>query len=433
MQHLNEAYQLAEDYLSDWIDSKPDRWRTLIVKDVLSMLHIILWCTKSELEQSSIEIDTKLSEICPHYWSKSILPGRSGGHPDKTWQEDAWNQASNHATTEKLRILEKHLTKSGWFEAPRSPPWTTHAKNSPNLVLFYSFKGGVGRSTALAATALHLANAGDRVAVLDADLDAPGVGSLLAGHDGVTAGCGIVDYLLEQRLLGQPELPTDDYYHRYVAPDTADRGEIVVYPAGAFNSSYVDKLARIDYGTPFAGELHPFVVLLQQIRRELEPRWILIDARAGLGEISGFLTGGLCHLHVLLGTLAEPSWRGIELILDRLGGDRIRNGQPQAECLLTASMVPRSDESLYQMLVSRFTERARDAFSDHYYAEPDDASDDLWTLSDIESVDAPHVPVVLPYDERLATFRDLHDVAEGILLRAGPYRDLAERLRTRFI
>lgn len=95
-------------------------------------------------------------------------------------------------------------------------------------------------------------------------------------------------------------------------------------------------------------------------------------------------------------------------------------------------MVPRSDESLFQTLVARFTERARDAFSAHYYAEPGEAPDKLWTLSDLESDDAPHVPVVLPYEERLATFRDLSDVAEGVLLREGPYRDLAGRLWSSF-
>ena len=30
---------------------------------------------------------------------------------------------------------------------------------------------------------------------------------------------------------------------------------------------------------------------------------------------------------------------------------------------------------------TRFTERARDAFSAHYYAEPDETPDELWTLN----------------------------------------------------
>ena len=152
-----------------------------------------------------------------------------------------------------------------------------------------------------------------------------------------------------------------------------------------------------------------------------------------LAVVAGSRTG---HLYVAITqaiNLAEPSWRGLELILDRLGGDRLRDGKPQAECLLVASMLPQSDQSLFQRLVTRFTERARDAFSTHYYAEPDETPDELWTLSDLESDDAPHVPVVLPYEERLATFRDLSEVAEALLVREGPYRDLAGRLRSSFI
>ena len=91
-------------------------------------------------------------------------------------------------------------------------------------------------------------------------------------------------------------------------------------------------------------------------------------------------------------------------------------------------MVPQSDQSLYEHLVRRFTDRARDAFSAHYYAAPEGTSDTFWTLNDLESDEAPHVPVVLPYDERLATFRDLDEVAESILLREDSYEELAQRI-----
>jgi MinD-like ATPase involved in chromosome partitioning or flagellar assembly len=43
------------------------------------------------------------------------------------------------------------------------------------IVTFYSFKGGVGRTTALAACAWQLARAGKRVAIIDLDLEAPGI------------------------------------------------------------------------------------------------------------------------------------------------------------------------------------------------------------------------------------------------------------------
>ena len=440
MQHLDDAHARAERELAAWLadKAKGSHWRALLVKDVLAKLRVVLWCPARQWKRGRTEINDRLREAATVFWSGSVLQGQPKGnrHPDAGWQEKAWAQAAPRDEDGRLRVLERRLGKTGWFEASDEPPWEVsereaHGKQVPAIVLFYSFKGGAGRSTALAAVALQLAAAGERVAVVDADLDAPGVGSLLAGRDGAVASSGVVDYLLERRIAGDENaLDVGHYHHGHVTDSPARAGEVFVFPAGTFNDHYVEKLARIDYGAPPDGSEHPFVSLLKQIRRDLEPDWILVDARAGLGEVSGFLTGGLCHVHVLFGTLADASWRGLEHILDRIGGDRVRAGRPQAKCLLAATMVPRSDERLFRDLVDRFTDRARDAFSAHYYAglADLDSPDELWTLDDLESRDAPHVPVVLPYVERLATFRHLDEVTEAVLF-GEPYRRLVGRMR----
>ena len=103
-----------------------------------------------------------------------VAPARTSP-PTGEWQDEAWQQGIPIADTDGLRVMERQRTKEGWFEAPAVPPWSA-ARGSPTITSFYSFKGGVGRSTALAATALHLAAAGERVVVLDVDLDAPGSG-----------------------------------------------------------------------------------------------------------------------------------------------------------------------------------------------------------------------------------------------------------------
>lgn len=451
MQHLDDAHARAERELAAWLADKAtgSKWRALLVKDVLAKLRVVLWCPADQWEPARTEINHKLREAATVFWSGSVLQGRTGRHPDAGWQEKAWAQAALHDKGDRLRVLERRLGKTGWFEAPDAPPWALRGK-APAIVLFYSFKGGAGRSTALAAAALQLAAGGERVAVVDADLDAPGVGSLLAGRDSAVAASGVVDYLLERRVGGDRNpLDISDYHHRHVVSDyhhrhvtdlSASAGDVLVFPAGTFDHRYVEKLARIDYGAPPDGSEHPFVSLLEQIRRDLEPDWILVDARAGLGDVSGFLTDGLCHVHVLFGTLADASWRGLEHVLVRIGGDRVRVSQPQAKCLLAATMVPRSDERLFRDLVDRFTDRARDAFSAHYYAglaDPDspkdagpadlDSPEEFWTLDDLESRDAPHVPVVLPYVERLATFRRLDEVAD--VLFGERYSRLVGRLR----
>ena len=61
---------------------------------------------------------------------------------------------------------------------------------------FYSFKGGVGRTMALANVAVHLARRGRRVLVVDFDLDAPGLDTFppLRPEEPVP---GLVDYVVE--------------------------------------------------------------------------------------------------------------------------------------------------------------------------------------------------------------------------------------------
>lgn len=441
MKHLDDARRDAEQAIADFLASKGKSWRALLVVDVFARLRVVLWCPdpKKNWESAREELAHALADAAGAFWSQDVLQGwKKGELPDGPWQDEAWAAAQPVEGTDRVRVLERHRGKTGWFEAPAEPPWPL-TNDAPPIVLFYSFKGGVGRSTALAATALNLAAAGDRVAVIDADLDAPGVGNLLAGHDGVVAQWGLVDYLLEEPILrasprGRAAAPDlDDYYHRCPPPLVSGSGEILVVPSGRFDGrGYLDKLARLDYGHHRDDGEHPFVALLRALRENLAPQWILVDARAGLGDVSGFLTGGVCHLHVLLGTLAESSWRGLELVLDRLGADRVRQGEPQVAAALVAAMVPRSQEAVYRDAVARFTDRARDVFSERYYAKPDaELAETFWTLDDLESGDAPHVPVVLPYDERLAVFRDLSEIADPVLRGEETYRALTDHVRAR--
>ena len=427
MIHADQAYGEAQERLREYLRGKTRSWRILLINDLFFRLRVILWCPPRRWEQASADINGMLQDAAPAYWSGDVLKGNE--YPEERWQDKAWKEAECVSGTTKLRVVDRERTKEGWFQAPDKPPWPA-AGDNPAIVAFYSFKGGVGRSTALAATALHLAAAGERVAVLDFDLDAPGVGWLLAGNDGATAPWGIADYLLERPLVaGNGHLDLGDYYHRCPASLFAGKGEIAVFPAGSPNRRYIQKLARMDYGAATLRHTHPFVKLLQDIRKDRRPHWILVDARAGLGNVSGFVMGGLCHVHVLAGTLADASWRGLAMILDRLGALRVSVKRTQAECVLAAAMVPRSQEHLFRELVLAFTERARGVFSDHYYAKPDQGAAH-WNIDDVESADAPHVPVVLPYDERLAGFRDLGEVANEVLLQGRPYQELVERVRT---
>ena len=144
-QHLDDAHERAERFLSDWIEKKPGSWRVLVVKDVLAKIRVVLWCPEKAWESGSDEIDRKLQDTCGDYWARSVLQGHNEKHPDGAWQDEAWQQATRRESTKKLRILERHLTKSGWFDAPPEPPdtlggfdWSLMARMVRGLMAFWS-------------------------------------------------------------------------------------------------------------------------------------------------------------------------------------------------------------------------------------------------------------------------------------------------------
>ncbi len=429
--HFDDAWREAKSGLSQFLLGKPGAWRAVLIADVTGRLRVILWCPKGDWASGRKEVHRVMADAGGPYWSQGVIQAEDREHPDVAWQNRAWERASGVTDADdRLRVLKRHRSKAAWFDAPAEPPWPG-GQDECAIALFYSFKGGVGRSTALAATALRLAASGERVVVIDADLDAPGVGSLLVDLDGAIAPHGIVDYLLEQPVLEAkgmvPKL--DEYYHRSAIRDSGNDREILVFPAGTLGPDFIHKLARVDYANPLDGRDHALVALMHHVREELEPSWILIDSRAGLGEVSGFLTGGFCHINVLFGALAESSWHGTELLLDRLGRQRLQESNPrsQSECIWVAAMIPRQQQQ-YKASADAFLTRSRDLFSERYYADPE-YGEDFWTTDDLEAIDSPHVPVVIPYEPLLADYRQLAEVVDSVSLKDSHCREIVERLR----
>jgi Mrp family chromosome partitioning ATPase len=90
----------------------------------------------------------------------------------------------------RLRVLDRRLVGADWLRHPA--PW---AAGPPRLV-FASLKGGVGRSTAIAVSAVFLASKSRRVLAIDLDLEAPGLGSFLLDPETLPE-FGLIDALVE--------------------------------------------------------------------------------------------------------------------------------------------------------------------------------------------------------------------------------------------
>lgn len=425
--HLDEAKKAALEQVRRAVSERPAIERALLASDLFGKLRIVLWSPPEPFEEVQTQMRGSLESACGSWWTGEFLNVVGAKENERFLWEHAWEAARRDPDLDRLRILDRHRNRTAWFMGMSDALWEAPEGGAP-IIVFYSFKGGLGRSTALASFAIRRARRGERVVVVDFDLDAPGVGTLLAADDkGATSPWGTVDFLIE-RTHGV--VPLSDYYHP--CRRVANGGDIVVFPAGRIGEEYADKLARVDFDRAPNDADSSVIRLLRDIHTDLKPTWLLLDARTGVSEPAGYLLSGLANLHVLFGTTSEQSWQGLTVVIDRLGRRRVLEGRRQAECLLVQALVPPGVEAS-RHATEAFAERARTVFTDLYYAEePENPSDErFWDVRDLDSEDAPHVPVPIAYEERLAHFRDIADVAD-LLAESAAYRTLEERITGRF-
>lgn len=222
---------------------------------------------------------------------------------------------------------QRLLTKESWLSStPASPPWQ-FGSQTPMVISFFSFKGGVGRTTALALTAYHLSRSllfptanqpvdTRPVVLVDLDLEAPGLGALF----GLPPGPGVIDALLEHSITGSISPSTLTSIVRTVNTQGV---ALEVITAGDLGQHHLEKLGRLDYlgggqdgASPVGAALR---ALLEAIKaRTPTPKFILIDARAGLHDLGGLALHGLSHADVLVGRDNEQGRTGMKLTLSAL-------------------------------------------------------------------------------------------------------------------
>lgn len=209
-------------------------------------------------------------------------------------------------------VVDRLATEANWA---RIAPET---ERMPRIV-FFSIKGGVGRSTALAATAWSLAQAGKRVLVLDLDLESPGLSSALLPPERQPM-YGITDWLIEDLVDNG-----DVVFNSMVATSNLSHdGEIHVVPAhGADHGEYIAKLGRVWMpklqadGTREAWSSR-LDRLLQSLEERIQPNVVLIDSRSGIDEIaSACITELGANLILLFALEGEQTWNGYRMLFEQ--------------------------------------------------------------------------------------------------------------------
>jgi len=207
----------------------------------------------------------------------------------------------------------------------------THDVKSCPIITFYSYKGGMGRSTTLASCAAYLANHQSmNIVIIDCDLEAPGFTNYYLNEpDEIIFHNGFVEYLLDFETSEEQPIISD--YVWEVSKEFSGDGLIRIMPAGNLSDEliegndilethrrqYLEGLARIDIASKYQ-TVSNFKSLIQNINLELKPDVIFIDSRTGFNDIFGLSAFQFSDIVVgFFGNNAQ-STPGLKFFIDNL-------------------------------------------------------------------------------------------------------------------
>ncbi len=203
--------------------------------------------------------------------------------------------------------------------------------NIPLVVTFYSFKGGVGRTTAMVITADLLVKAGRRVVMIDFDLEAPGLTVMLPSVENEDAKYGVLDYIYQRWLTPEENIPPIAECVRRVGRGS----DLFLIPAGKYDENYIHRLADFEVEKFYRRAPNPIHQLIEDITKHLNPDVILIDARTGFDEVGAVALFDLAHLAMICFTPSEQSYHGLEWVIKAARKQKEIQGRPELRFILT--------------------------------------------------------------------------------------------------
>jgi MinD-like ATPase involved in chromosome partitioning or flagellar assembly len=214
-------------------------------------------------------------------------------------------------------------------------------------ITFYSYKGGSGRSLALANAAVYLAKLGFSVVALDFDLEAPGLHYKFSGsEDGspLHVEKGVVDYVSEFLAYGQVTSPLRSFIIG-VPVSGVEKPLVHLMPAGRVPSSdYWAKLSRINWHDLFymkgAQGVQIFKELQIRILDEFQPDFLLVDSRTGITEMGGVATTILADKVLCLVLPTVENLDGARAVVQSLKRSRRETGGPELDVIVAVSRLP---------------------------------------------------------------------------------------------
>lgn len=285
------------------------------------------------------------------------------------------------------------------------------------IVTFYSYKGGTGRTMALANVAWILASNGLRVLAVDWDLESPGLHKFFhpfLDEAVVTATPGVIEMIGDYAHAATNPAPRPGDWHREYArvePHAVSLvwdhfpgdGTLDLLFAGQQNPDYGAAVGYFDWDNFYdrLGGGQFFDAMREDMKRNYD--YVLIDSRTGLSDIAGICTIQLPDILVDCFTLNDQSIDGASQVARRVAS---RHHHARNIRILPVPM--RTEDGEKEKLdIGRALARSK------FERFPSDLAPELATLY-WGSVEIPYKPYYA-FEETLATFGDQPGMPTSLL------------------
>jgi hypothetical protein len=305
---LEDAKNLVIKNIDDWLKSSPG------LKDSIKKIFIIrdALCTISFVIECPPEDAKAITQMIKEQWFQYEEYGETENF--REWLGGIFiNDDSFDLFAEELKhrdlTLEKGAKNIPWLEeALHLEDWNHDKNTAPHkkgakVISFYSYKGGVGRTTLAAMISLLCAAKNKKVVVVDTDVEAPGLGFQFFGESGKATyqTAGFLDFMLYPYQDLEPDKQKkfkQTFITEFFIQNQHDLPNILLMPVAKLDidsqcgdnitsDAYEQKLSRLNV---LQGGQEKIQLLLDLINEIFKPDLVMFDLRTGITDIGGILT-----------------------------------------------------------------------------------------------------------------------------------------------
>ncbi|MEO5330700.1 MAG: ParA family protein [Magnetococcus sp. YQC-5] len=432
-----------------------------IPEKFLSWVDVSRWLWKISWDLSSDDASERPPENwiwAQTYWDRLILGIVQGSDRQKvlSWLADAlgprWDGQEaapvilldGRNPEDRLPVAWEELSaeevtewKSVPFHPRFSPPRTIRfqrqpcapppdlAPDQPPLLVFHSFKGGVGRTLCALALTQAYAKRKHKVLLVDADFEAPGI-SFLVQKRKPDLDFSLADFFA---LLHADPDPQGGHALARAKEKVTNQRLDSIYVLPCFRDLTGSVALEIRPEHLVASSAHdPFFLtdILSRLGKELGAEIVIVDLRAGLSELSAPLLLDPRVKRLLVSTVSGQSIQGTRFMIGQMGRilrvNQWPNGTLPALILnqVPVDVMPRKGEAIRNGRLQEVLATIEDAFKEAFSAnQKSDAADFSSEWLD------PKVGIIrsiLPYNVNLALLSDDWQLAMETL-RENPVSD----------